>query len=446
MTIPVSSETPESALAIPRGDVANCDAAPARPHRSIIYLVGSLATGNVIASVLAAIGGILQAKIAGPDVMGVFLAATLVLGYIPFLQLAIPNGLNRELPYFIGKGEHHRVRELAAAAQAWALLTSVWVIAVMLLVAGWYLLRGDLWRTTAWICNGFLAFYAFYCTYYLQTTYRTGHDFAKLALALVVQNAVGLAMIVLVAMLSFYGVCLRAILSNVAGLALLYYWRPLRIGPKWNARHLKHLLIIGAPIFAVGMLYAWWTTLNATFVLGYTGEHGAGLYGMATTALTMLAMLPLAVGQVVYPRMSEQFGRTGRGRDLMKFVHKPIALTVLGMIAIVVILWPLVPPVMRLVLPDYIEAVPAVQWSLLVPITMSLIPATLVFNVVRRQELYAVALVLGMAVYVGCLLWFVRNGAELVMFPQALAIGQAVFYAVAYVLAIAVTRKEPSTA
>ena len=227
------------------GTVATLLPSPAARHRSMIYLAGSLAGGNVLASLLRVIGGLVQARLVTPNVLGLFSSVGLVQGYLPFLHLAIPNGLNRELPYFIGKGEHQRVRELAGAAQAWALLTAGGVVFLMLGGAVWCLVRGDLWLAAAWVSNAFLAFYSFYGTFYLQTTYRTGHDFAKLAFANVVQNAVALVLVVLVALLSFYGLCLRAVLSSAAGLALLYYWRPLRVGPQWSTRHLKHLFVVG---------------------------------------------------------------------------------------------------------------------------------------------------------------------------------------------------------
>jgi hypothetical protein len=64
-----------------------------------------------------------------------------------------------------------------------------------------------------------------------------------------------------------------------------------------------------------------------------------------------------------------------------------------------------------------------------------------VYNVVRRQDLYAVAIVLGMATYVGALMWLTRDGVSLVAFPQAMLIGRAVFTVAGYVLLIPLVRK-----
>ena len=74
----------------------------------------------MLGTVLRMLGGILQGRCVPPAVLGLFNGLGLVVGYAPFLQIGISNGLNRELPYFVGKGDQQRVKELAAAAQAWA--------------------------------------------------------------------------------------------------------------------------------------------------------------------------------------------------------------------------------------------------------------------------------------------------------------------------------------
>ncbi len=378
--------------------------------------------------------------------LGLFGFLNMVGEYASMSQLGVFNGLNRELPYYSGKGDRRRVNELAAAAQAWAIVVSLLVALAMLPLAVWYGIQGDMWRAVGWLTNAIFAFMLFYSAQpisYLQVTYRTGHDFARLAMVGVVQNAVGLALVVLVAFFNFYGMCLRMLLTFGVAAVLLHYMRPLRVGPKWNTVHLKHLLGVGLPIFGVGLLYYWWATLlNKTLVWVYTGERGMGLYYNVITAATMLELLPQAVSQVVYPRMSEKYGRTGKLQGLLGMTAKPMALTALGMIPVIAVSWWLVEPAMRLVLPKYIEAVPAMRWGLLAPFISSFAPVTLVFNVVRRQDLYVVAILLGVAMYWGCLLWLLRGGVTLMAFPQAMLMGQAVYMLSSYALVLYLVRRE----
>jgi O-antigen/teichoic acid export membrane protein len=403
---------------------------PKKP--SMLFLVGSLAVGNYVSLGLRMIGGVLQARFVAPSVLGLFNGISLVQGYIPFLQLGILNGLNRELPYFIGKGDRKQVTELAAAAQAWALAVGTVVSLSLLGVAGWQFARGEFELAAGWATNAVLAMFLFYNTYYLQMTYRTSHDFARLAMAGVAENGAALALVLLVAVLGFYGLCLRALLAAVVSVTILYYWRPLRVAPHWNLQHFTHLLIIGAPIFVVGQLYGWWITLNSTLVLHYAGTEGMGLYAIVLMAGTTLDLLPLAVAQVAYPRMSEQYGRTENIHDVLRIARKPTLFAIVGMVPMIVAGWWLAEPVVRWAVPDYTAAVPAARWCLLVPLLNCLAPPINVFNVVRRQDLYVTAIVLGMATYLGSLMWLIRDGVSLIAFPQAMLIGRSVFVLACY--------------
>ena len=78
---------------------ATATAPRARP--SFAFLVGSLAGGNIVNFCLRLIGGVLQARFVSPSVLGLFNGIGLVLGYVPFLQLGILNGLNRVISLHI---------------------------------------------------------------------------------------------------------------------------------------------------------------------------------------------------------------------------------------------------------------------------------------------------------------------------------------------------------
>ncbi|MCE5268677.1 MAG: oligosaccharide flippase family protein, partial [Planctomycetaceae bacterium] len=381
--------TPGEGLPAPVADVFEPPvAAPvAAPQRSMRFLIGSLAGGNMLSSFLNLLGGLVMMRLVAPSTLGLFNGIALVQQYVPFLQLGILNGLNRELPFYIGKGEHHRVRELAAAAQAWALLLGGGSAIVLIGISGWQLLQGNFWLAAGWLTNAIMILLLFYKGWYLQLTYRTSNDFARLAMVSVVESVIAMALLVLVAFFSFYGMCLRIVIAGVVGTALLYYWRPLHVGPRWSFHHLKHLLAIGLPIFIVNQILSLWVPINSTLVLRYTGTEGLGLYSVALMAVTALEILPLAVTAVLYPRLAEQYGRTGKVRGLLDAAWKPIVLTFLGMTLVTAAGWVLVGPVVQILAPKYVDAVPVVQWSLLIPLLTSLAPVSLMFNVVRRQDL-----------------------------------------------------------
>jgi O-antigen/teichoic acid export membrane protein len=398
----------------------------------VFALVSALVGGNLISTVIRMFSGFLTARCVEPSVMGLFNGIGLVQGYVPFLQLGVLNGLNRELPYYVGKGDHERVRQLAAAAQAWALMLGVGVAATLTGVSAWQAAHGHWMLAAGWLANAATCFFLFYCTYYLEITFRTRSDFARLALINVVMSVTSLALVAVIWWLSFYGLCVRAALVGAVQFALLWAWRPVKVSPALRREPLLHLLKIGAPIFAVGQVYAYWGTLEATLMLYYCGTRGLGLYSVAAMASTTVLMLPLALSQVLYPQMAEQYGRTADLRVIVKSALRPMLAALLVMSVLTAIGWFLVPPVVGILLPKYVDGVPAVQWSILMAPVMCLQPINNVFNVVKRQDLFALAIAVGMATYYASLRWLLRGGPELVIFPQAMLAGKVVFLLTCY--------------
>lgn len=409
---------------------------------SLAVLTTIYAGGNFLSTLLRMAGGLLTAKVVEPAVLGLFNGMGLVLGYVPFLQLGILNGLNRELPYYAGQGDQQRVDTLAAAAQAWTFLIGGVVALGLLGLSIWCLWMGKPQEAAGWATYAVGALTLFYGQYYLQITYRTSHDFARLALVNVIENGAALTLVLLVWWLSFYGLCLRSLLMGLIFMALLWHWRPVRIGPKWNRAALWHLLKIGAPIFGVGQLYAWWAVLDSTLVLKYLGVEGLGLYALALMAGPAMQMLPDALSQISYPRMAEQYGRNRRVNDLCQLVQRPILWMTLGMVPLVIMAWIALPALIKLFLPKYVGGIAAAQWSLVGAGLMSLAPICNTFNVVKRQDLYIVTIVLGMAAYFVSLMWLTRTEVVLVAFPQARVIGKIVFLGLCYLALIYLKRRE----
>jgi O-antigen/teichoic acid export membrane protein len=260
----------------------------------------------------------------------------------------------------------------------------------------------------------------------------------------VIQSLVGLVLLGLVWAFDFYGLCLRAVFTAIIAAVLFYHWRPVRVRPQWNFHHFKHLFVIGAPIFVVGQVYAWWPVINQTLVLSNTGTHGMGLYAMVSMSSGAMMLLPSSLSQVIYPRMAELFGRGASMVDLCRIAIKPMLLSVVCIGPLVVIAWWLVEPATRLIVPKYVEAVPAMQWALLQPVVTCFAPINNVFNVVRKQKLYLAAILFGMAVYGVSLMLLIRGSVSLVVFPQAMLIGYTAHIFASYTFLFYLQRKEIS--
>ncbi len=400
------------------------------------------ASGNLTAMGLRMIAGLLTARVISPTELGAFSAIGIVLGYLSFLQLGILTGLNRELPFYMGSGDVARARQLASAAHAWALLITGLAVAGMVGMGVYQGLNGQVMLAVGWVAQSIGAVVIIYGTYYLEATFRSAGDFAKLSAVGVAQNVVNLAMVPVVAALGFYGLAVRQATVGATYLGILWRARPLRVLPRWHTPSMRHLFKIGAPIFAVGQLWSLWSLLDVTLVFRITGAEGLGLYQIALITGAAVALFSNSVAQVLYPRMVAIYAQTQSVAATLRIARRPtITLCTLAVPGIA-IGWLLLPVVIAWLLPEYTDGVEAAQWQLVAQAILFLKPMINIFNTVKRQDLYVVTILAGTAVYVAAVFALGSRGWTLDVFPKSMALGNATYIGLGYLFAAYLARKE----
>jgi O-antigen/teichoic acid export membrane protein len=399
---------------------------------SIKKLLAVFAGGNLVCMVLRMVGGLLVARATRPEVLGLFNGLSLVLGYVPFLQLGVINGLNRELPYYVGLADKRKARALAACAQAWALMVGTAVAAALMGVAVYELCNGQYELAFGWLTQAWMAFQVVFTQLYLIVIFRTGGSFHKLTTSNVIQAVSSFLLIGVVWISGFYGLCIRAALASLVALYTLWKWRPLKVRAVWDTESFKHLLKIGAPIICAGQIYAWWMVLDSTLVLRYMGVHGLGIYAVAIMATSVIELAPTSLSQICYPRMAEEYGRTGSLRAVTRIMKRPMVYLTLAYIPLVFAGWFIAPPAIRILLPKYVESIRAVQWSCIAAALLVLLPINLIFLVIKRIHLYLVATVIGIGAYALAVLILYKHNHDLSIFPKSLIIGRILFFIVCF--------------
>jgi len=399
---------------------------------SILKASGIFAGSNFISMFLRIIGGILTSRCIDPAMLGLYNGIGLVGGYVPFLQLGVINGLNRDLAISIGAGKENLSRRLTAAAQYWALIISCVLSFSLLLVAIWHAVMGNYDLAAGWLSHSINIFGIIFVTSFLETVFRASSDFTTLAAIRLTRMIAAVLLVAFVYWFGWYGLCVRGALIAVIGLGLMWYKRPIRVKSSFDMDALKQLVKTGIPIFIVGYVFSLWTTLNATLVLAYMGKIGLGLYTVANLTGPAIALLTRALGQVIYPKLAAEFGSGKKVRELVKLSVLPILFGVFVTSAGAVIAWFLLPPVVEIVLPKYVEGIKAAQWAVVASAVLAFGPINNLFNVLKKQGRYGVAIVTGMLVYVGVLFFLMADGADLTDFPKALVVGRGVFLLVSY--------------
>jgi len=416
--------------------------------RSLFKLVTIFAGGNVVGTVLHGVSGFLAARLVEPAVFGMFNSFGLVIGYLPFLQIGVFNGLARDLPYYLGKGDKRRAEDLSAAAFGFSALVGGAVMLALCVLAVVFAVRGAWDEASGWVTVAFGGMFYFLCSGYLQSTYRTTGDFVRLTMVTVVEQAASLVLLLAVLAFGFYGLCMRSIASVLVAMVLFWWWRPMPVRPTLKLEPLKRLTKTGVPLFTVSQLNAWWEVANRTLILALMGREALGLYGLAIVGIPAFRILPKAVSQITAPRMAQDFGKDQRVRPLVRSMIRPTAFLFLAMIPITVTAWLVLPHAVRLLLPKYSEGIDATQWALLPAFFTSLNPMIGVLNVAKKNHLYFVCLLLGIGVNAACVFLLTADHLYLEAFPQAMTIGRVCCITAAYAFLAAVwvqEGREPKT-
>ena len=415
---------------------------PSPPKRaSLRKTLAVYAGGNSIATAIRMLAGFLTLRVLTPSVLGQFNGVMLVLGYLRLLGVGVFAGLQREVPFCFGREEHERADRLSATAQAWALLVGGLSASVLAGIAIWHVATGQWAMAAAWFTAAIGAFLLQFETSYLQTLYRVHDRFGLLARMLIWQSIVNLVLVLFVALFQLYGLCIRSIGVGAVTLLFLWWWRPVRQRPRFVFNDFKALVAVGAPLMIVSEANSLWSVLNRNLIWQLMGDRELGLY-FYTMMQPALLLLPYAINQITYPRMTEIYGRNGSVRELARYICKPTIVSVLMMTPAVALAWWILPQLIELLLPRYIEGIPAARWAILDVIVISMLPLRNIFFAVKKQYHYLGAIALGVAIYLGALSWLVRDGYYLEAFPQAMLVGRVGLLLLCYCFIFILCRKE----
>lgn len=330
------------------------------PYRSI----AAVFSGNLSASILGAMGGVLAARFIGPEPTGQFRAYGIVLTYLTFLHLGTFDGLWRQLPFYFGKDRAERAKQLASAGGAWNLLVSAAASAAFACCAIWRLARHDVPGFWGWLAQASSAWAIFYGGY-LSATYRTFHEFTALARIVTLQAVVAFALVFTIPPFGFYGLCLRAAIPPLVGVVLFQLSRPMKVRYHLDRHALAELVRIGLPFMGWGGLYSFvWTATESALILSLGGVTALGLYAAAVAIREAMNVLPMAAYHVLMPQVVETYAREASVRAAHARSVKPtIMLTAIvgaGALAATWLLGVMVPHV----IPKYVAALPIMRASL----------------------------------------------------------------------------------
>ena len=365
--------------------------------RSIVsYFSGSLGTTGI-----SMVASLLVARWTAPAQMGMWNLALLIVTYTSVLQLGVFNGLNRQLPYFAGRRDTEKARRRAEVALAWCALLTVASVAIVALVALVFWWRSQLDAAVTTLAIG-AVLASSWSLQYLTVCYGVSSQFGELARKSTLVALAGLLMVLLVRSFGYGGLLVRAAVLAVLGSLALYIGRPVRAPARWDQPIFVELMRVGFPIWMLGQLSALFMTLDRLALAD--SPQALGYYTVAAQFASLSYMVPTAVNAVLYPQMAREYGESHLAMNLWRKAAKAALWAGAASLCAAALAWLVIPYFLDYFLPAYVPGTTAAQWAALTGVAMSLSVFGNIFNVLGRQQLYALAAAVGVATFCG--VWF----------------------------------------
>ena len=411
-------------------------------NSQVIRSITALFSSNMASSILGAVGGLLVARFLGPADTGLFRFYTIPLTYLTFLHLGTFDGLWRQIPYYVGKEMPEKIDALASAAGAWNLLISIVVSCGFICCSIYSLWRHDIYGVLGWLSQALCCWGVFYGGY-LGATYRTLHQFVALARIQLAQAILNFGMVFLLPYLRFYGLCGRSVFPAMLTVWLCQRNRPLKMPYRFDIKALGEVIKIGLPFSFWGSLYtSIWIATESALMHYFGGVTALGLFSVAIAMREGMNVLPMAVYQVLTPRVVAAFASEGSVRKANARCFEMTALLTafiaLGILVISFMLDILVP----IVIPKYVDGLPLMKVCLwFAAIQAASLPLNTLFAT-GRPWLYGRGVIVGLAVFPLATYLLVPSLGGVLAVAVGSLLGRAARTIAAYLEIVLLTRRE----
>ncbi|MFZ1986087.1 MAG: hypothetical protein WAU91_16840 [Desulfatitalea sp.] len=363
-------------------------------RRQLIISISSLAGSGLISVALRFIGGIIQGRFVGPEVLGHYTKYTILPGYLFFLHLGVFTSLARQYPFYIGKGERDVALEYAANALGWTRMLCAVHALIFLIPCVWAAGKGDWAAALGWGTQILLTITSLYM-FYLGSTYRNSNEFVAWSKATVLSSIVSLAFLPLVVVYQFAGVCARYSIPSVVAMLYAHFKRPLRLAATLDPKIIKKMIAFGAPLMVFAYIAtSLWVAIERSYILKMTDEITLGIFAFAGTLCVALVTVASSISQVFHPRIAALYGSSGKSMSVgFHYCIRSSVAGLLAMMPLVVLAYWLMDPLVTFFLPKYVQSIPIARcllWLSLVPVIDQ--PKQLLI-VAKRTHLFGISVV-----------------------------------------------------
>jgi len=395
----------------------------------------ALTSGRILSMSVSLILLLIQSRIIGPETVGIAAYFSVPIGYLWILTLGIPSALARELPFYIAKGESEKALKLTQTAQSFSIVIGVLCSSIFAALSVRALVLGNYLYAAGWAFQIIVAFLTIFNSYII-TLYRTADEFIKIAKSNTVSAITQILAFPLIFVNPFIGLWTKMASSLLTTNMYLFWQRPFKLKFGFDGKCFRQLLSFGMPLIVIGYIEAnLWTSAQSSMIVALGNITWFGLYNFINQIIMAILIIPNAVADILRPKFASVYGATdGNIGKTLEVAVKPLLLTLLFSVFAIIFSWLFVDDIIRWLLPKYVDAIPALNYALLlVPVT-ALTVVKYIFVVTKNTIHNLISTLSGFLVGLGLLYWGLSTGMDFKFIFLPYVIGRFVNFVVSIVL------------
>jgi len=325
-------------------------------------VAGKYIASGLVKTAAHTLSGFIVLRWLEPESLGNWQSFTVFVGYLQILTLGVTSGLNRELPYWLGKGDKELgMLRLKTAGYFTTSLSLGLMVVISLLALMLYTLNIlDLSQTLMMILafsTGALAIQ----TNFLGATFRSDQAFDKLSKIQLYNSLLYFALIPLVYFFELWGYIVYQIALAVALYIGYQMYKPYKVKYSFSSVQFKELVKVGFPMYFWNYLAASSRSLPRLILVLFGTPLLVGLFAPAAAINAAMLNLPAYTNRYLFPQMSFKFGKNNNVREIYKYTIKAASYLFVIMFTGGLILTFLIPYIFPIVFPKYVEGILVAQ-------------------------------------------------------------------------------------
>lgn len=326
-------------------------------HSKLLKSGAKYSAASTFSSVVSMLVSFASMRWLGPEILGTWQSLTIVIAYLPFLQLGIQSGLNLELPIELGRGNKKQASDLVATAKSFAYFLAALLLVIGVIVILYLVIRGVgpqiIWGSVAILIISITTCFRLHYV----ATYRSSKAFDKLSMIYFVDSLINLCFLFFIYKYQYYGLISYYAGKEIIATLLMFVYAPYRGHPACFKRDIFLVLLKrGLFMSLFNQIKSAIDSFPRILLLSIGGVVQVGLFSPALAVGSVINMIPSQLAQFLVPQMGYKYGETGKAEDMWVYLKKITIYMPLIVLPFSIIGWFIIPYVLEYIFPKYIES------------------------------------------------------------------------------------------